>query len=68
MFGTLVHHLLSLLAFQIKSLFLAPTILSQFIGLPCGEKDELGLGNIALIQVRNAGSLDLEGGDGDAKG
>ena len=39
-FGTLVHHLLSLRAFQMESL-----LVSQLIGLSCGEQYDLGLGN-----------------------
>ena len=44
-FGTQVHHLLSLLAFQIKSLFLVKQLNSQFISLLCCEQNELGFHN-----------------------
>ena len=39
LFGTLVHHLLGLLALQIKSQFLAPSV-SQFIGVLCGKPEK----------------------------
>ena len=39
LFGTVVHHLLGLLALQIKSQFLAPPV-SQFIGLSCGKPEK----------------------------
>ena len=51
-FGTLVHHLLRLLAFWIKSLFLD---ISWFTGLSCGEKYKLGLGNRVLMSVWYSG-------------
>ena len=44
-FGTVVNHLRSLLTFQIKLLFLAPTLVFQFIDLSCGEQYELGFSN-----------------------
>ena len=43
--GAWVHHLLGLLAFWIKSLFLAPAPRLSFIGLLCGEQYKLGLSN-----------------------
>lgn len=42
LFGTIVHHLLSLLAFQIKLLSLPQHLASQLTGLLCSEQ-ELGL-------------------------
>ena len=46
-FRTLDYHLLGLLAFQIKSLFLLPQqLICQFIGLSCKKQNELELTNI----------------------
>ena len=53
-FGTLVHHLLGLLAFWIKSL--PQQLISQFIGLLCCEQYKLGLGNI-WISIRQMRKL-----------
>ena len=50
-FGTLVHHLLSLLVFQIKSLFLAPTTHLLTYWPVVGELYEPGLCH-SLSQVR----------------
>ena len=52
---TVVHHLLGLLAFQIKSLFLASTTcLSIYIGLSFGKQYENGLGNKRTKGRRNS--------------
>ena len=48
-FGTPVHHLLGLLAFLIKSLLLAPQVISWFIGLWCRGQYELELSNNVKI-------------------
>ena len=50
-FGTVIHHLFGLLAFWIKSLFLAQQIVSQFIGLLCGELQEPGFGNTLIKRI-----------------
>ena len=48
LFGTQVHHLLSLLAFKLSHYFLSQQLVSQFIGLLCGKQYELGLSNINI--------------------
>ena len=54
-FGTVVHHLLGQLAFQIKSLYPCPNtfLVSQLIGLFCGEQYELGLSNNRMKEIGN---------------
>ena len=49
--GTLVRHLLGLLAFRIKSYSSPQHLVSRFIGLSCGRQSELGLSNTTLIKL-----------------
>lgn len=48
-FGTLVHHLLRLLNFQIKSFFLSQGFISQLTGLSCGEQCKQDKGELPPI-------------------
>lgn len=49
-FETLVCYLLGLLAFLLKSLFLAATPRLRFIGLLCSEQNNLRLSNKFLVK------------------
>ena len=50
-FGTLVHYLFSLLAFWIKSLFLAPKLRLSIYRPVVREQYELGLSNITILHL-----------------
>lgn len=59
-FGTLVHHLLDLLAFQVKSLFLASTSHLSLYCLSCSKQFKLRLSNISLNpRERNRSYLEI---------